>query len=76
VVTEQPEGDAAEVAAGDPSRTKGQPVVPILPVELVESNLTAPGPCPVKQHADIFGAIGTTPPLARLGMSVVLRQQT
>jgi len=56
--------------------TKGRPAVPILPVELVESNLTVPGPCPIKQHASIFGAIVATPSLARVGMSVVLRQQT
>jgi hypothetical protein len=50
--------------------------VPILPVELVESNLTPPGPMPVERHAGIFGAIVTTPPRATVGMSVVLRQQT
>jgi hypothetical protein len=68
--------DAAEVVAGRISVPKLRPVVPILPVELVESILTPPGPCPVKQHACIFGAIVATPPLARVGMSVVLRQQT
>jgi len=56
--------------------TKGRPDVPILPVELVESILTPPGPMPVEQHVGIFGAIVTTPPLATVGMSVVLRQQT
>jgi hypothetical protein len=76
VGAEQPEGDAAEVTAGDPPQTKGQPVAPILPVELVESILTPPGPMPVEQHVGIFGAIVTTRRWQRVGMSVVLRQQT
>jgi hypothetical protein len=58
------------------SVTKGRPVVPICPVELVESILTPPGPMPVEQHVGIFGAIVTTRRWQRVGMSVVLRQQT
>ena len=41
---------------------KEQPVVPIVRAGLVESNLTPPGPLPVKQRARIFVAIVTTPP--------------
>jgi hypothetical protein len=39
-----------------------------LPVELVELNLTAPGPHPVKQHARIFGAIVANPTLATVAI--------
>ena len=55
---------ASSVSRYIPVQTKGQPVVPILPVELVESLLTPPGPMPVEQHDGNFGAIVKTPPLA------------
>ncbi len=66
--------DAAQTVPGDPPKTKLRPVVLFLPVELVATILTPPGPMPVEQHDGNFGAIVTTPPLARVGKSVIQDQ--